>query len=60
MAAPSRPVIPEDSPYVDLLRRCTSRDVAVRRLALQEYLELELAVLDPRHSQRSDRRFGLM
>jgi thioredoxin-like negative regulator of GroEL len=41
------PVIPEDSPYVDLLRRCTSNDVATRRLALQEYLEIGLEVLDP-------------
>lgn len=40
------PEIPEESPFVDLLRRCTGDDVAVRRAALQEYLQAEIPVLD--------------
>lgn len=40
------PEIPEESPFVDLLRRCTGDDVAVRRAALQEYLQAEIGVLD--------------
>ncbi|MGE0191351.1 MAG: tetratricopeptide repeat protein [Planctomycetota bacterium] len=46
-AGPQPPLeVPDESPFVDLLRRCIGDDVEVRRAALQEYLQQEIPVLD--------------
>ena len=58
---PQAPVaVPEEGPYVKLLRRCIDPDVTVRRKALQEYYELDLPVAHPiiparlQHGQEED------
>ncbi len=40
------PPVPVESPFAELLKRCLAEDVETRRAALQEYLDLDLAVLD--------------
>lgn len=44
------------NPLVDLMKRCTDADVAVRRKALHEYFELDLPFVDPIVYRRHDHR----
>lgn len=47
-----RPQVDENNPLVQLIRRCIDPDPAVRRRALQEYLEYDLPFVDPIVYQR--------